>query len=55
MSREGKDSGTTGEWGEKRNIVTMLKATNLLNDEIQQHIFGDISKLQVVAELRVGF
>ena len=43
------------KWGEKRNIVTMLKVTNLLNEEIQQHIFGDISKLQMVGELRVGF
>ena len=49
-------NGSVGvKWGEKRNMVTMLKATNLLNDEIQQHIFGDISKLQLVAELRVGF
>jgi outer membrane receptor protein involved in Fe transport len=49
-------NGSVGvKWGEKRNIVTLLKATNLLNDEIQQHIFGDIAKLQVVAELRVGF
>ena len=43
------------KWGQRRNVVTMIKATNLLNDEIQQHIFGDIAKLQVVAELRVGF
>jgi hypothetical protein len=35
--------------------VTVLKVTNLLNDEIQQHIFGDVSKLQMVGELRVGF
>ena len=49
-------NGTFGyKWGSKRNIVTLLKATNLLNDEIQQHIFGDVSKLQVVGELRVGF
>jgi outer membrane receptor protein involved in Fe transport len=49
-------NGTFGvKWGAKRNIVTLLKATNLLNDEIQQHIFGDVSKLQVVGELRVGF
>ena len=34
---------------------TMVKVTNLLNQEIQQHIFGDISKLQMVAEMRVGF
>jgi outer membrane receptor protein involved in Fe transport len=43
------------KWGSKRNIVTVLKVTNLLNDEIQQHIFGDVSKLQMVGELRVGF
>ena len=49
-------NGTLGyKWGEKRNIVTLLKATNLLNEEIQQHIFGDVSKLQVVGELRVSF
>jgi outer membrane receptor protein involved in Fe transport len=43
------------KWGEKGHIVTMLKVTNLLNQEIQQHIFGDISKLQMVGEMRVGF
>ena len=43
------------KWGSKRNAVTLLKVTNLLNDEIQQHIFGDVSKIQVVGELRVGF
>jgi outer membrane receptor protein involved in Fe transport len=49
-------NGTFGvKWGNNRNIVTLLKATNLLNDEIQQHIFGDVSKLQVVGELRVAF
>jgi outer membrane receptor protein involved in Fe transport len=49
-------NGTFGvKWGEKGNTVTLIKATNLLNDEIQQHIFGDVSRLQVVAELRVGF
>ena len=35
--------------------MTLLKVTNLLNEEIQQHIFGDMSKLQVVGELRVRF
>ena len=49
-------NGSAGvKWGDKRNIVTMLKVTNLLNQEIQQHIFGDITKLQMVGELRVGF
>ncbi len=48
-------NGTFGvKWGSKRNIVTLLKATNLLNDEIQQHIFGDVSKLQVVGSCASG-
>ncbi len=42
------------KWGRQGRIVTMIKATNLLNDDVQQHVFGDISKLQVVGELRVG-
>ena len=49
-------NGSVGGSGATRGrIVTMLKVTNLLNQEIQQHIFGDISKLQMVGELRVGF
>ena len=43
------------KWGSEGRIVTMLKATNVLNQEVQQHVFGDITKLQMVAELRVGF
>ncbi|HEX7086997.1 MAG TPA: TonB-dependent receptor [Vicinamibacterales bacterium] len=42
-------------WGRERKVVTTIRATNLLNDDIQQHVFGDVSKLQVVGELRVGF
>ena len=49
-------NGSIGrKWGQEGRIVTMLKVTNLLNQEIQQHIFGDISKLQMVGELRVKF
>ena len=29
--------------------------TNLANQDIQQHVFGDITKRQVVGELRVNF
>ena len=36
-------------------LVTTLKFTNLANQEILQHIFGDITRRQVVGELRVGF
>ena len=36
-------------------VTTSIKLTNLGNEEVQQHIFGDIIKRQVVGELRVGF
>jgi hypothetical protein len=36
-------------------FTTTVKATNLANDDVQQHAFGDIVKRQVMAELRVNF
>ena len=36
-------------------VVTSLKVTNLGNQEVQQHIFGDILRRQVVGEVRFGF
>jgi hypothetical protein len=36
-------------------LVTSLKINNLANSEVQQHIFGDIIKRQVVGEVRYGF
>jgi outer membrane receptor protein involved in Fe transport len=42
------------KWANNR-VTTGVKATNLLNQTIQQHVFGDIIKRQVVAELRVNF
>ncbi len=43
-------------WGSTKNpITTSIKATNLLNQTVQQHVFGDIIKAQVVGELRVQF
>ncbi len=49
-------NGSVGrKWGQDGRYVTMLKVTNLLNQEIQQHVFGDITKLQMVGELRVTF
>ncbi|HLG58941.1 MAG TPA: TonB-dependent receptor [Vicinamibacterales bacterium] len=39
--------------GEK--IVTSIKLTNLANQEVQQHIFGDIMRRQVVGEVRFNF
>ena len=36
-------------------LTTSLKITNLGNEEVQQHIFGDIMRRQVIGEVRVGF
>ena len=36
-------------------ITTSIKVTNLGNQEVQQHIFGDILKRQVVGEVRFDF
>ena len=41
--------------GEKDRYVLSLKIVNLFNEDIQQHIFGDIFKRQVSGELRVHF
>jgi iron complex outermembrane receptor protein len=42
------------KWANNR-ITTSVKGTNLANQEIQQHVFGDIIKRSVVGELRVNF
>jgi len=39
--------------GEK--VVTSLKIMNIGNSEVQQHIFGDVLRRQVVGEVRLGF
>ncbi len=36
-------------------LITAIKATNLANQEVQQHVFGDIIKRSFVGELRVAF
>ena len=36
-------------------VTTTIKFTNLLNEEIQSHVFGDILRRQVIGELRVQF
>ena len=40
---------------EQGRLQTLLKATNLLNREIRQHIFGDIQRIGVMAEARLSF
>jgi outer membrane receptor protein involved in Fe transport len=42
------------KWAGNR-VTTSVKGTNLGNQTIQQHVFGDIIKRQVVGELRVNF
>jgi iron complex outermembrane receptor protein len=39
--------------GEK--VVTSVKATNIGNSEVQQHIFGDVLRRQIVGEVRFSF
>jgi outer membrane receptor protein involved in Fe transport len=36
-------------------ITTLVKGTNLTNEDIQQHVFGDIIKRSVVAEVRFAY
>jgi iron complex outermembrane receptor protein len=36
-------------------VTTSFKATNLGNQNVQQHVFGDITKRQVVGEVKVQF
>jgi len=36
-------------------ITTLVKGTNLTNEDIQQHVFGDILKRSIVAEVRFAY
>jgi iron complex outermembrane receptor protein len=36
-------------------VTTSLKFVNLVNSSVQQHVFGDITKLQMVGEIKVFF
>jgi len=42
------------KWADGK-VITSLKGTNLLNDNIQQHIFGDILKRSLSFEARFNF
>ena len=46
-------NATVGAKWANGKVVTSLKGTNLLNQTVQQHTYGDILKLGVVAEVRV--
>jgi hypothetical protein len=36
-------------------VITSLKINNLGNQEVQQHIFGDVVRRQIVGEARFIF
>ena len=42
------------KWADDR-VTTTIKVINLTNEDIQQHVFGDILKRQIVGELSVQF
>lgn len=48
------NAGFGVRWLDDR-VATSIKVTNLANEEVQQHIFGDILKRSVVGEVRFGF
>jgi iron complex outermembrane receptor protein len=46
------NAGVGYRWNDR--FTTSVKATNIGNDDVQQHVFGDIVKRQIMAELRVN-
>ena len=48
------NAGVGYQWLDDK-VTTSLKFVNLVNSTVQQHVFGDISKFQMVAEVKVGF
>jgi iron complex outermembrane receptor protein len=48
-------NGGVGVRWSKNHVTTSLKVVNLANQSVQQHVFGDILKRQVVGEMRVRF
>jgi iron complex outermembrane receptor protein len=48
------NGGVGLKWAANR-ITTSVKVINLTNEDVQQHVFGDILKRQVIGELRVNF
>jgi outer membrane receptor protein involved in Fe transport len=46
-------NGTLGARWLNNKVTTSVKVTNLFNQDIQQHVFGDILKRMVVLEVKV--
>ena len=36
-------------------FITSIKGTNLANQEVMQHVFGDVIKRSIVGEVKVVF
>jgi outer membrane receptor protein involved in Fe transport len=41
-------------WADDK-VTTSIKIVNLGNSDVQQHVFGDITKLQIMGEVKVNF
>jgi outer membrane receptor protein involved in Fe transport len=48
-------NGSFGVKWPRQKITTLVKVINLLNEDIQQHVFGDIIKRSVVGEIRFTY
>jgi hypothetical protein len=48
------NAGFGMSWADGR-VITSVKGTNLTNTKAQQHLFGDIIKLQIVGEVKFVF
>ena len=48
-------NGSFGVRWNDRRITTSIKSTNLFNETIQQHVFGDLLRRSVTAEVRFDF
>jgi iron complex outermembrane receptor protein len=48
------NGGIGVRWADER-VLTSLKVNNLAGKEVMQHIFGDVMKRQVIAEVRLTF
>ena len=46
------NAGFGVKWSDR--FTTSIKAINIANEDVQQHVFGDVMKRQFVAELRVN-
>ncbi|HSL21753.1 MAG TPA: TonB-dependent receptor [Vicinamibacterales bacterium] len=48
------NAGFGVKWADGR-LTTTVKVVNLTNEDVQQHVFGDILKRQVIGEVKVRF